>query len=219
MNITLSIRRQRGMTSVRGGNAVRVARAHIVATSTLSTAEGELTTRWPDGAPEFVTAEPGDLALEFCHRRSGKVCGYSYLSGAALQLNLYDGAADWFAPATKRRFALPRPAMGGDPVEFQQAVIGTLMDVKYGGPDLAAFRYECREGESTIEVANALLHIFKHYGPAEAADSAEHRGHVLGVIEREKTGVVCIHFQPPDAVSDIAATQFQIRLALDACRE
>lgn len=220
----LSIKKRIGWTQVRGGNVLRVAQTHGVPTDTLSAFvqeeidAGSREPRWPDGRPPVVFAQPGDLALEILYT-NGRLCGYTYLSGDAVQLNCYDAMPFWFEPASSERFEIPDVrAYGNDEEErFVADLLETLMRVKYSKTDLAVFDYLCPEGQPSRAIAEALMGLYD-YAPAENPPDPDSRvTHLFGLVRNAgNKGGVELHFQPPRDAADFAATPFQIELVLSA---
>jgi hypothetical protein len=221
----LSLKKRIGWTQVRGGNVLRVAQTHGVSTDTFSAFAqrevdaGNRAPRWPEGEkPPVVFAQPGDLALEILHA-NGSLCGYTYLSGDAIQLNCYDAMPFWFKPASSERFELPdlRNYKDGEEEKFFGDVLELLMRVKYSETDLMVFDYTCPRGQPPHAVAEALMGIYD-YAPVENTPDPDSRvTHLFGCIRNHgDKGGIEMHFQPPRDASEFAATPFQIELALSA---
>ena len=219
----LSLRKRFGWTQVCGGRVLRVTHTHGVPTNTLSEivreeiAEGTRIPRWPDGEPQAVFAQPGDLALEIV-QPNGALVGYTYLSGDAIQLNCYDAMPFWFEAASSGRFTIPNARNDDEDVEaFVTKLLGTLMSVKYSNTDLMVFEYACARKEPAQDVARGLAEIYDYAPIKNPMPPEDRRTHILGHIHaHRRKGGVDLHFQPPREASDFFATSFQIELALSA---
>ena len=225
----LHLRKKRGFTQVNAGRVVRVKTPHGVPTSTWfgEIAKEDGAERWPSGQPDYVAADVGDLAIVMCDGStpSGDVVGYSYLSGDAIQLNSYDADPEWFAPAEVTRFYIPRPKPGPD---VWMPIATKLLEVKYGGADLAVFRYRCTQSEPPQNVAAGLMHLYRESedahlyrmdgDPADRRPLDELRTHVLGEVASRSESSVNLNFQPASEISPFCATPFQIEMALRGFR-
>jgi hypothetical protein len=190
-----------------------VAMAHAVPTSTRSELADERQPKEHKGR-KWVYAEKGDLALEIVARKTGKVLGYSYLSGPALQLNHYKPLPAWYDDAGDvSLIEIPHPE--GEPRAFVEDIIGRLMKAKYSENKLVfAFKHQCRERDDPRHVAEALC----DYASYEDK-SRKPTAHILGVVighKRGPKGAVTLHFQPPRDSAECHATSFQTELAITA---
>lgn len=227
----LSLKPGHGATVVAGGRLLVVRKPHPVPTVTRSVhADDPSTDRYrKPGAPPpvypkgpTVDAVPGDLAIEMVYPKTGRVMGYSYLAGPAIQLNLYvdEPTPDLFEaePAEIREFVLPPIGAA-----FED-VIKTANAARLGAPAVYVFRLLLGESElkssTAAEVADAIVQAWSLV-PKDMTDAEvdeRDRSHLLGFVEVGKRNAASIHLQPKHHASDFNATPFQIELLLDALR-
>jgi len=210
----ISLSRKFGWTQVHGGAIVKVLMPHAVSGNGLS--------RQSNRFVGDVVCEEGDLAVELFNTKTNALLGYTYLSGPAIQRNLYpcfnhgcgcgnlEINSTWLEPVTGRLVSIPVPDGSADPDTLMKALIGTLMDAKYGDDDLYAFELVTDTDEDAQNAARMLSHVWGYTN-----DEKTPRSHLLGLV-RGKGNSVALHFQPPHHVSNWAATQFQISLTLSA---
>ena len=203
--------------------------AHIVSTGSWSTLsldyDEDLKGKPKPTGPLFgslsqVMTSPGDLAVEMVTVKKSKFVGFSYLSGAAIQLNCYDeGKPDWFEPASSNFIEIPerpqRSAGEEAAAAFQKTFIGTLIDIKYGAVDVVAFKYGARDNDEAKGFCD-FLYTAWGYAPVDDGDQEDLKAtaHFFGNIDYGD-GSIGLHFHPPQDAANYAATAFQNALVIE----
>jgi len=222
----LSLKKKPGWTHVRGGRLVRVAKSHPVPTSGWSPYALEYkkdllgrpkpVARFAEGE-KWVFAKEGDLAVEILAADSRASLGFSYISGPAIQLNRYrEVEANFFEAASGKIVEIPNPSTAQFTREqFAERVVTAIVGAKYGNDAINAFEYQARDDDEAQLVARKIAEVWYSYAPADG-DTTQ-RAHLLGVIHGRKSHIN-VHFQPPDAAGEFAATPFQVGLVLSTLR-
>jgi hypothetical protein len=214
--VKLSLAKKFGCIQCRGGEVLRVATEHAVSGQGL----GEQPHARTD-LPAWVFAKPGDLAVELVAVKTGKVLGHTYLSGNAIQVNRYTNAQEgWFEPCKARLVELPtiEKLKPKSVKEFQDAMLATVVEMKYADYDLQGFEFRCARVEEPEQVANFILECAR-YKP-EGEERAV-RAEVLGMVTKgrgKRKKAVVLHFQRPDSAQDNAASAFQASLLVSALK-
>jgi hypothetical protein len=222
----LSLKKKLGWTHVRGGRLVRVAKPHPVPTAGWSPYALEYkndllgrpkpAARFAEGE-KWVFTKEGDLAVEILAVDSSASLGFSYISGPAIQLNRYREAdSGFFDAALGKIIAIPDPSMAKfTREEFAERVVTAIVGAKYGNEAINAFEYQARDDAEAQLVARKIAEVWYSYVSTDR-DTAQ-RAHLLGVIHGRKSHIN-VHFQPPDAASEFAATPFQVGLVMSTLR-
>jgi len=209
----LSLRKRFGWVHVRGGRLLRVIHAHPVETNsqTLNAVERRRPFRG-----KSVTAEPGDLAIEIVAVKTGKVLGYSYFAGAALQLNSYDVRPDRFEEIRSHVLTIPDPGPEHKTDrDLGEARLRAFINAKYSPDSVCAFDYTTK---FPVHSVAKTMSQYWSYIP-EDENAPESQTHLLGIVRAAKgKEVVILHFQPPMHADDYAATGFQTELVLSAIK-
>ncbi len=209
----LSLRKRFGWVHVRGGRLLRVLHAHSVETNTQTLNSHE---RRRPFHGKSVTAEPGDLAVEIVAAKTGSVLGYSYIAGAALQLNSYDVRSDRYEQIEGQMLTEPVPETNPFPhQEWIEARVKMFMEAKYGDIPVCGL-----ETVSRGPVRNVAEEMAQFWGYEPNVDDPPKSKTNLFAIVRAAKGkeVVILHFQPPMHADDHAATGFQTELVLSAIK-
>lgn len=228
----LSLKFKLGHVHVGGGRVLTVVTPHPVSTATRSShAERPETDRYrPKDAPPVVEpkgahviAEVGDLAIEVVYAKTGKLVGYSYLTGPAIQLIRYvdDDGARWFSSESVNvnRLDLPGPEGFASRQAYWEAMIPTVSAARLGSPAVHAFEISVPSSnpDAAADVADVVVNAWAMV-PKEVTDEElkeRCQSHLVGLVHAGK-GVAEVHLQPPRHASDWNATGFQIALVLDA---
>lgn len=149
-----------GYTHVRGGRVLSVIHGHEVSAKTLNTID-------PDRRQlkrEVVSCKPGDLVVEIVLIKTGKVIGYAYISGDAIQLMRYGMQSglrpDLFEPVIGWRVSL-QPDDEIDPMKM----IHAIQRCKYAPEGVRAVVFKLVIDEGNIDDAKgASEFIFKALG-------------------------------------------------------
>jgi len=221
----LSVRKRWGFVHVRGGRVLTVSHDHQVSTSTFDRRVDEAIAPTPESSlrlgakpnqkrtfdAKWVTAKVGDLAVEILAQKTGKLLGYTYLCGDAINVIRYVSeqepgrVASWFTPGRGLRFSIPLE------LELEQ-FITSVMGIKYSGADVACARLETSD-EGHMEAAlNGLLAAY-----AYEADGIEATTHMMvSVVVRKQKGLGTVHCQPKKHAQDFAAQPFLHALLLSS---
>ena len=145
----LSVQKRWGFVHVRGGRVLTVSHDHQVSASTydehlddlisVPATSSELGARPPTKRTfdaKWTTAKIGDVVIEIIAQKTGKLLGYGYLCGKAINTIKYvndgerDRVAAWFEPGKGLRFTIP--------LELElEPFIASVMAIKYSGADVA----------------------------------------------------------------------------------
>lgn len=205
-----------GAVYVRGERFVRVKTPHQVSTSGWSR-ERSSESPFPKGA-KTVQAEVGDLAIEMVRAKNGKLVGYSYLAGAAIQLNNYVGKPAHFAPALSSVWKPPEPEDYPTltPTEILTKLFDQVMNFKYKSAfDVvtldARVPTHAQVGLFMQMVGDAWRSAPKDMDPVLDETVKVHA--FISVEDSEKRGAM-LHVQPPRDVSKFGASEFQQTMAI-----
>lgn len=207
-------KRSRGGVHVRGGRFRRVLLPHAVPASGQLEGKGCVVRD-----KDYETAKPGDLVIEVYGVKAKRVLGYSYLSGAALQMVHYEAKPEWFGPADVVRLELQTPGTveGESAEETVARMVGNFTRVKYEHDvGICEFRLSPRDGNPDAVVSSISAMLQYRAVPQEEHLLPEQKGHIFCVIRtpRKKDNNHTLHMQPKCDVSDDAATVFQILMAV-----
>ena len=89
-----------------------------------------------------------------------------------------------------------------------QAMRGVVLPAKFGELDVVCFDYEARNAEDAKNVSHVALGMYNY-----TRDDKQPRGHLIGTV-RGGGHTTFVHAQPPQHVSEHAATAFQTTLLL-----
>lgn len=225
-----------GAVHVRGGRLLRVRQAHAVPTANQNVMD-DPRYRAPYKS-DMATAQPGDLAMEIVAVDTGELVGLSYLSGGAIQLNVYTRTFGGFIGA-ERLLELAQPARmrrGADVEDAMMALNGADVD----DPDDVATRLSAARaavwrarGDVDHDVVTCELEVGAQFGSCatwlarEWAEGprSEARSHFMAMvfyrkkpssIRRNQVKVANMHLQPPQDGGDWAASPFQLSMVLAA---
>lgn len=246
MNLTLNRFGRGGAVSVVGGRLLEVVTEHPVSLATLPKGDPRLR-----GEEDFATsaathafAKPGDLAVEVFYRKTGKLLGYSYLTGEAIQARR-DAPADNdtlffplnFKPIEGRLITLPRdrsyPATN-DPEQikavekskklFMEEVIAQMAQAKFGSARIAAFHY--RPLAAPVEaVVEQLTRVWQSITASATADGKQpiKAGPVnlMGLVsgrsaKNGRQATMLLNIQPKGQEHEYPVTPFQVDLVVNA---
>jgi hypothetical protein len=186
----------------------------------------------PQHGKSAVRAVEGDLAIEVGEVKTGKVLGYSYITGAAIQCMGYEIAPHRFEPARVVRLTdLERQVLDAQACESDQdfgahidKMINLAQRARHGDDDVAVL--ELVIGDDFERVAKFLLEAWSRFepgkteaeAPAWAKVPADRRCHLFGRVWRKKLKPspfrkkpqhAQMHLQPARHASDHCATGFQ----------
>ena len=224
----LSCKKKFGWIHVRGGRILRAIKTHAVQTKTRSAvADHWEESKWSKKKPRFLNNEtrvfcaPEDLAIEMIAVKTGKVMGYSYLSGDAIQLNTY-GRCEWIGteevPATLLTFPSPSEAdyeTKEAQKEFINEVVGLLMKYKYGEHEVVGVEYQ---GQNRVDAEGAANHFMELIGYEDTRKPTYNTHFIGGFFYAKKKSGILIHSQPPRDAGDFCVTSFQSELVLGSVR-
>lgn len=205
-----------GYTHVRGGRVLSVLHGHQVATTTN---KWDPTHRKQE--TEYVTCKPGDLAVEIVLVKTGKVIGYAYVSGDALQYMRYGMETglrpELFEPVIAWRVNLqPTGEIDG------MKMIHAIQRCKYAPDGVRAVVFDLLleegDGHATAQCGRFITEVYR-LNPLpgspigiELANSPG-KSHLFGMIRAGVgDGATTIHFQPPDETHKHGCAPFQINL-------
>lgn len=220
----LSVKKRWGFVHVRGGRVLVVAHDHQISSSTYDGTVDDVV-RVPDQSArlgamphkkrtfdaKWTTAKIGDLAVEIFAQKTGKLLGYAYLCGEAINTVRYvlegelERVAAWFTPGRGLRFAIPLE------LELEQ-FIAAVMVIKYGGADVACSRFEVSSDAHMEAALNGLLAAYAY--EAEGMVPTTHMLVTSAVRKAKKMGTV--HCQPPKHGQPYAAQPFLHELLLSS---
>lgn len=188
----LSHKRKFGHTAVRAARVLKVTESHAVSMEGLS----EFASR--SATAPWVFCEAGDLVIEVIKIRTGKVLGYSYLTGPAIQLINYNvsGVVDRIGsePLRVKRIEIPRSNE-------------VISEAKFGFNAISVFRFRAKTMEEARELPMKIMELWA----ADDSGIPEEINHLMGLIDVGKR-IMSIHLQPPSHANNFAATPFQIEL-------
>lgn len=215
----LSLQPMLGAVQVRGGRLLEVAHDHRVSTGTANMMAPAKDDKGRPAAKPFnskwVNAKVGDLAMELVVVKTGRVLGVTYLSGDALQLNLYsnDLPPFWFTEAIG--WSVFRPPFPAATEGHESRMLRAVERCKRSQARLVAFVLEVAtdKPEELYRAHEWFWHAFAQLSDREA----EHTqiAHVMGFFQtkkKHKGPVALFHSQPPRDVDKYCASGFQIDL-------
>jgi hypothetical protein len=221
----LSVRKRWGFVHVRGGRVLTVSHDHQISTSTFDRQADEAMAPTPESSlrlgakpnqkrtfdAKWVTAKVGDLAVEIVVQKTGKILGYTYLCGDAINVVRYvnegesERVASWFTLGRGMRFTIP--------LELElEPFIAAVMGIKYSGADVACARLEVSDDVYMEAALNGLLAAY-----AYEADGTEATTHMMvSAFVRKPKCMGTVHCQPKKHAQDFAAQPFLHELLLSS---
>lgn len=229
----LSVEKKWGYIHVRGGRLVEVVHEHPVASKGQCVVAKRMKEEFepPRSLPPTVMARAGDLAIEIVTQRGGHLLGYSFLTGAAIQINSYDKRADRFTDAVLRSAPLRPPPdeeatiPSSPPSDDYLAGLAKLMAAMKYDPDVDVYAFHAIcSGRENAEGLATFLQQVRQLVPSDMTDEenesgASQRSHFLGLVrggQSKKAPCYFLHFQPKKHASDFAATMFQHALCISS---
>jgi hypothetical protein len=221
----LSVKKRWGFVHVRGGRVLTVSHDHQISTSTFDRQVDEAIAPTPESSlrlgakpnqkrtfdAKWVTAKVGDLAVEIVAQKTGRILGYTYLCGDAINVIRYanegeaERVASWFSVGRGLRFIIPLE------LELEQ-FIAAVMGIKYSGADIACARLEVSDDGHMEAALNGLLAAYGY-----EADGIEATTHMMvSVVVRKQKGMGAVHCQPKKHAQDFAAQPFLHELLLSS---
>jgi hypothetical protein len=209
----LSIKPRFGFVCVQGGRILVVTHEHQVPTSGYDASADHATLEGPRLAPEqpefrsrtfdakWISAAIGDVAVEVLSVKTGKVLGYAYLSGPAINVIRYVSDLDretvhgWFAEGKGIRFSPPSD-------REVELLIHAMMAIKYGDAHVAF----CQVKVPTDQLVSEVLTAIGRASSYEAPDREWHTHIMVKAIGPKQVGT--IHHQPPQHAQAYAAQPF-----------
>lgn len=208
----LSLDKKLGFVQVKGQRLVEVTHEHLVPTTTANELDPHEPRR-PKGV-KAVTAKPGDYAVEMVAVKTGKVVGYSYISGEPIRLNGYsDTSAPFFKDAVMKRLELECDAFLEHVLLKQDGarLLAGLLRAKYlAGAALITFKTFGNNKESADRAWEAIGECLL-YVPADD-DVKDDPAHFVGIIEYPPRSQLCCHSQPPRHAGKHPCSGFQIEM-------
>lgn len=223
----LSVTNKLGFLRVHGGSVLRVAHDHQIATISYnssvdrdrsstqpSTVHGIMPFKPRDVGEKWSTAKVGDIAVEIISKKTQKLIGHAYLTGAAINLIRYASATPapphFFEPGLGIRIDPTPPSIDFPPAKF----VAAMMVVKYASEaDIAVATIKVPDQETAMKCAHGLAQAYSYGAHAMTEDAPkppDARTHFLATIKllKNEKRLVTLHLQPPKDAGEYAAQPF-----------